>query len=108
MTEEQGKIRVMVVDDHDMVRRGLAAYFNTHPDLILVGEASDGQEALEVCQSQRPNVVLMDLIMPGLGGIEATRRIREQYPDTQVIALSSHQDKDLVKKAIQVVRSAFC
>ena len=107
MTEEQGKIRVIVVDDHDMVRRGLAAYFNTHPDLILVGEASDGQESLEVCQSQRPDVVLMDLIMPGLGGIEATRRIREQYPDTQVIALSSYQDKDLVQKAIQVGAISF-
>ena len=96
------EIRVMVVDDHDMVRRGLAAYFNTHPDLILVGEASDGLEALEVCQSQQPDVVLMDLIMPGMGGIEATRRIREKYPDTQVIALTSYQDKDLVQKAIRV------
>jgi len=96
------EIRVMVVDDHDMVRRGLAAYFKTHPDLILVGEASEGQEALEVCQSQRPDVVLMDLIMPGMGGIEATRRIREKYPDTQVIALTSYQDKDLVQKAIRV------
>jgi NarL family two-component system response regulator LiaR len=96
------EIRVMVVDDHDMVRRGLAAYFKTHPDLILVGEASDGLEALEVCQSQQPDVVLMDLIMPGMGGIEATRRIREKYPDTQVIALTSYQDKDLVQKAIRV------
>jgi NarL family two-component system response regulator LiaR len=96
------EIRVMVVDDHDMVRRGLAAYFNTHPDLILVGEASDGLEALEVCQSQQPDVVLMDLIMPGMGGIEATRRIRELYPETQVIALTSYQDKDLVQKAIRV------
>ena len=102
MVDQQGEIRVLVVDDHDMVRRGLAAYFNTHPDIKLVGEASDGQEALEVCQSQRPDVVLMDLIMPGIGGIEATRRIRELYPDTQVIALSSYQDKDLVQKAIQV------
>ena len=102
MTEEQGKIRVMVVDDHDMVRRGLAAYFKNHTDLILVGEASDGLEALEVCQSQQPDVVLMDLIMPGMGGIEATRRIRELYPETQVIALTSYQDKDLVQKAIRV------
>jgi NarL family two-component system response regulator LiaR len=85
-----------------MVRRGLAAYFKTHPDLILVGEASDGLEALEVCQSQQPDVVLMDLIMPGMGGIEATRRIRELYPETQVIALTSYQDKDLVQKAIRV------
>ena len=102
MADDRGEIRVMVVDDHDMVRRGLAAYFKTHPDLILVGEASDGLEALEVCQSQQPDVILMDLIMPGMGGIEATRRIREQHPDIQVIALTSFQDKDLVQEAIQV------
>ena len=102
MADDRDEIRVMVVDDHDMVRRGLAAYFKTHPDLILVGEASDGLEALEVCQSQHPDVILMDLIMPGMGGIEATRRIREQHPDIQVIALTSFQDKDLVQEAIQV------
>ncbi len=102
MADDRDEIRVMVVDDHDMVRRGLAAYFKTHPDLILVGEASDGLEALEVCQSQQPDVILMDLIMPGMGGIEATRRIREQHPDIQVIALTSFQDKDLVQEAIQV------
>ena len=102
MADDRGEIRVMVVDDHDMVRRGLAAYFKTHPDLILVGEASDGLEALEVCQSQHPDVILMDLIMPGMGGIEATRRIRELHPDIQVIALTSFQDKDLVQEAIQV------
>ncbi len=102
MADDRDEIRVIVVDDHDMVRRGLAAYFKTHPDLILVGEASDGLEALEVCQSQQPDVILMDLIMPGMGGIEATRRIREQHPDIQVIALTSFQDKDLVQEAIQV------
>ena len=102
MADDRDEIRVMVVDDHDMVRRGLAAYFKTHPDLILVGEASDGLEALEVCQTQQPDVILMDLIMPGMGGIEATRRIREQHPDIQVIALTSFQDKDLVQEAIQV------
>jgi NarL family two-component system response regulator LiaR len=102
MADDLGQIRVMVVDDHDMVRRGLAAYFNTHPDLILVGEASDGLEALEICQNQQPDVVLMDLVMPGMGGIEATRRIKAQFPEIQVIALTSYQDKDLVREAIQV------
>ena len=102
MADDRDDLRVIVVDDDDMVRRGLAAYFKTHPDLILVGEASDGLEALEVCQSQHPDVILMDLIMPGMGGIEATRRIRELHPDIQVIALTSFQDKDLVQEAIQV------
>lgn len=101
MAEAQTEIRVVVVDDHDMVRRGLAAYFKTNPDLVLVGEADDGLEALEVCDDVRPDVVLMDLIMPRMGGIEATRQIRELYPDTQVIALTSFQDKNLVQEAIQ-------
>jgi NarL family two-component system response regulator LiaR len=94
-------IRVLVVDDHEMVRRGLAAYLNTHPDILLVGEAGDGLEALELCQQLQPDVVLMDLMMPAMGGIEATRRIRAAYPHTQVIALTSFQEKKLVEEAIQ-------
>jgi NarL family two-component system response regulator LiaR len=101
MAEAHTEIRVVVVDDHDMVRRGLAAYFKTNPDIVLVGEADDGLEALEVCERVQPDVVLMDLIMPRMGGIEATRQIRELYPDTQVIALTSFQDKNLVQEAIQ-------
>jgi NarL family two-component system response regulator LiaR len=101
MAEAHTQIRVVVVDDHDMVRRGLAAYFKTNPDIVLVGEADDGLEALEVCERVQPDVVLMDLIMPRMGGIEATRQIRELYPDTQVIALTSFQDKNLVQEAIQ-------
>ena len=100
MTDHQ-EIRVIVVDDHDMVRRGLAAYLKTHPDISLVGEAGDGQEALELCKQVNPDVVLMDLMMPGMGGIEATRRIRGQYPHIQVIALTSFQEKQLVEGAFQ-------
>ncbi len=98
---EKNVIRIVVVDDHDMVRRGLAAYFKTFPDLSLVGEAGDGLEALELCQQFEPDVVLMDLIMPNMDGIEATRRIKAKYPSTQVIALTSFQDKSLVQEAIQ-------
>lgn len=101
MMTEQGEIRVVVVDDHDMVRRGLTTYFRTHPDLSLVGEAGDGLEALQVCEQVQPDVVLMDLIMPRMDGIEATRRIRELYPSTQVIALTSFQDNELVQQAVQ-------
>ncbi|UCD98560.1 MAG: response regulator transcription factor [Chloroflexota bacterium] len=94
-------IRVVVVDDHDMVRRGLAAYFRTFPDISLIGEAGDGTEAIELCKELHPDVVLMDLIMPNMGGTEATRLIREENPATQVIALTSFQDKDLVQEAFQ-------
>jgi NarL family two-component system response regulator LiaR len=99
--DSQTEIRVIVADDHDMVRRGLAAYLNTHPDITLVGEAGDGQEALALCQQLQPDVVLMDLMMPTMGGIEATRKIRAQFPQIQVIALTSFREKQLVESAIQ-------
>jgi len=98
---DQSVIRVIVVDDHDMVRRGLAAYLMTYPDIILVGEAGDGLEALELCRQLLPDVVLMDLMMPGMDGIEATRQIRTKYPQIQVIALTSFHEKQLVESAIQ-------
>lgn len=94
-------IRVMIVDDHGMVRRGLAAYLKNEDDLELVGEARDGQEALKVCEKVRPDVVLMDLIMPELGGVAATHLIRKRWPDVQVIALTSFKDKDLVRNALE-------
>ena len=100
MSEEE-PIKVIVVDDHDMVRRGLAAYFNTYPDITLIGEASDGQEAVELCETLQPDVVLMDLIMPRMGGVEATRQICEHNPEIQIIALTSFQDKNMVQEAIQ-------
>lgn len=98
---DQESIKVIVVDDHDMVRRGLAAYFKTYPDISLVGEAGDGQEAVALCLELQPDVVLMDLIMPGMGGVEATRRICEENPGIHIIALTSYQDKSLVQEAIR-------
>ena len=98
---DQVQIRIVVVDDHDMVRRGLAAYLKVQPDLSLIGEAGDGMQAVELCLQLQPDVVLMDLIMPGMGGIEATRLIREQNPATQVIALTSFQEKSMVQEAIR-------
>jgi len=94
-------IRVMIVDDHNMVRRGLATILKVKADLELVGEASNGQEALELCAQAQPDVVLMDLIMPEMGGAEATRLIREKCPHIQVIALTSFQEKELVREALQ-------
>jgi NarL family two-component system response regulator LiaR len=91
----------MIVDDHDMVRKGLAAFLKAKADLELVGEASDGEEALCVCEHVRPNVILMDLMMPGMDGATATRAIRERWPQVQVIALTSFQEKELVQKALR-------
>ncbi len=94
-------IRVMIVDDHDMVRRGLATFLRVKTDLELVGEASNGQEALQVCEQARPDVILMDLLMPEMDGPTATRAIRERCPQVQVIALTSFQEKELVQEALQ-------
>jgi NarL family two-component system response regulator LiaR len=94
-------IRVMIVDDHGMVRRGLGTILKVRADLELVGEASSGAEALSLCQESQPDVILMDLVMPEMGGAEATRLIREQCPDVQVIALTSFQEKELVREALQ-------
>ncbi|HET6443626.1 MAG TPA: response regulator transcription factor [candidate division Zixibacteria bacterium] len=100
MTEDT-TIRVMLVDDHDMVRRGLATFLMAKSDLVLVGEAADGIEALEVCAKVKPDVILMDLVMPGKDGAEATRYIRSQWPEVQVIALTSFQEKNLIKDALE-------
>jgi NarL family two-component system response regulator LiaR len=94
-------IRVMIVDDHSMVRRGLATILRVKPDLELVAEASNGKEALQRCEEVQPDVILMDLLMPEMGGAEATKLIREQWPDVQVIALTSFQERELVREALQ-------
>ena len=94
-------IRVMIVDDHSMVRRGLATILKVRPDLDLVAEASNGQEALQLCHEFQPDVVLMDLVMPEMSGAEATQLILDQCPGTQVIALTSFQEKELVREALQ-------
>jgi NarL family two-component system response regulator LiaR len=94
-------IRVLIVDDHGMVRRGLATILKVNADLELVGEASNGQEALELCMEVQPDVVLMDLMMPQMGGAEATRLIRQNCPEMQIIALTSFQESELVRDALQ-------
>ncbi|MFC2030499.1 response regulator [Chloroflexota bacterium] len=94
-------IRVMIVDDHGMVRRGLATILKVNADLEQVGEAGNGREATELCPKVQPDVVLMDLVMPEMGGVEATRLIRARCPEIQVIALTSYQETELVREALQ-------
>jgi NarL family two-component system response regulator LiaR len=95
------KIRVMIVDDHNVVRSGLGAFLSVMPDLELVGEAENGDEAVLRCGHLRPDVILMDLMMPVLDGVAATQRIREKFPATQVIALTSFQEDALVQSALK-------
>ena len=91
----------MLVDDHVVVRNGLADFLLAFDDLELAGEASSGEEAVLMCGQYEPDVVLMDLVMEGMDGAEATRAIREASPDIQVIALTSYKEEDLVQQAIQ-------
>ncbi len=98
---EQAKIKVMLVDDHAVVRSGLGAFLLASDDLELVGEAGSGEEAVRRCRSLVPDVVLMDLIMPGMDGAEATKIIRQTCPEVQVIVLTSFKEEDLVQRALQ-------
>jgi NarL family two-component system response regulator LiaR len=98
---EQTPIRVMLVDDHAVVRSGLAAFLLAYDDLELVAEASDGAEAVRLCERSRPDVILMDLIMPRMDGATATRTIRERYPEVQVLILTSFKEDNLVQDALK-------
>ena len=94
-------IRVMVVDDHAMVRRGLASFLKVTGDLKLVGEAENGAAAIQLCDEIMPDVVLMDMVMPGMDGASATRAICQKHPQVRVIVLTSFIEGDLVKNALE-------
>lgn len=95
------RIRVLFVDDHLMVRRGLAAMLSVYDDLELVGETGNAEEAIHLCAELRPDVVLMDLLLPDMDGASATEIIRRQSPAIQVIALTSFEDDELLRRVIQ-------
>ena len=94
-------IRVLIADDHGMIRHGLKTYLKNQTDVEVVGEARHGLEAVRMCEQVQPDVVLMDLVMPEMDGITATRIVRERWPHVQVIALTSFQEQDLVQKALR-------
>jgi two-component system, NarL family, response regulator LiaR len=94
-------IRVMLVDDHTMVRRGLSTFLKAFDDLELAGEAESGEAAIRLCAKVLPDVILMDMVMPDMDGAAATRAIRQQFPQVQVIALTSFKEGDLVKNALE-------
>jgi NarL family two-component system response regulator LiaR len=94
-------IRVLLVDDHAVVRSGLAGFLLAYEDMELAGEASSGEAAVAMCEDLKPDVVLMDLVMAGMDGAEATASIRKRCPEIQVIALTSFKDEELVQRALQ-------
>jgi len=99
--DQANTIRVLLVDDHAVVRSGLGAFLMAFDDLELIAEAGSGDEAVAMCNRFHPHVVLMDLKMPGMSGAEATRRIREHWPEIQVVALTSFKEKELVEGAME-------
>jgi NarL family two-component system response regulator YdfI len=94
-------IRVLIADDHMVVREGLRAILEAAPDLLPVGEACDGAEAVRLVQECAPDVVLMDLRMPGVDGIEAIRRIKARHPDVQVVILTTYDDDDYIVRGLR-------
>lgn len=94
-------MKVMIVDDHTVVRKGLVFYLNTIEDMEIVGEANDGEEALQKLKTVQPDLILMDLFMPKLNGMEATNQIKALYPHVKILVLSSFSDKDHVIPALQ-------
>jgi DNA-binding NarL/FixJ family response regulator len=94
-------IRIVIVDDHAMVRRGMRDFLALHDDLEVVGEAADGLAALDVVAATRPDVVIMDLLMPALDGIEATRRLKATQPEVEIVALTSFIEEERIVSAIE-------
>ena len=101
MTSGQPRIRVLVVEDHPMTRAGLELFLRAYPDIDLIGQVSSGEEALQFCEEDVPDVVLMDIKLPGIDGVEATALLRKRHPRVQIIALSSYQDRDLIERVVQ-------
>lgn len=107
MSMQETTIRVMIVDDQPVVRSGLAAFLQSYDDLQMVAEAGDGARAVRLCSRYQPHVVLMDIVMPIMDGIEATRQIRKHYPGIQVLALTSFKDDDLIQRVLRAGAIGF-
>ncbi|HAV65335.1 MAG TPA: DNA-binding response regulator [Verrucomicrobiales bacterium] len=101
------RIRILIVDDHSLMRVGLVNLLNLEADLTVVAEASTGQQAIELYEKHHPDVVIMDLRMPGLSGDETITRLAERYPDVKVLALSSYDLQEQIFRAVQAGARAF-
>ena len=107
MAPRSTPIRILLVDDHAMVRRGMRDFLALHDDLEVVGEAADGAAAIEQASALQPDVVVMDLLMPGVDGIEATAQIKARHPDTEIVAITSFVEEARIVAALEAGASGF-
>src|SRR5918999_1348464 len=106
--ERGGKpARLVLADDHDLVREGIRAVLEGEPDMVVVGEAQNGRIALEVCLKERPDLVLMDVRMPEMDGLAATRAIKERLPETSVVMVTMHESPDYLLEAIKAGAAGY-
>ena len=105
--EAPAKIRVLLVDDHAVVRRGLKGFFELLDDIVIVGEAEDGAQAVQLVEEHQPDVVLMDLLMPVMDGIAATAEIKQRFPDVEVVALTSFIEEERVTAALEAGATGY-
>lgn len=101
------KIRVLIADDHAVLRDGIRALLTLAEDIEVVGEAADGAEAIAACRTLRPDLVLMDIAMPGLGGLEATLQIRKELPDVKVLVLTQYDDREYIRRFLKLGVSGY-
>jgi two-component system response regulator NreC len=101
------RIRILLVDDHDVVRSGVRMLLENEADLVILGEAGSGQQALELVEKLNPDVVIMDITLPDMSGIEVTQRIKQSYPKIAVVALTIHEDQQYFFEMLQVGASAY-
>ena len=107
MGQESYPLKVLIADDHPLFRKGFAAILSSEQDLEVVGEAHDGQEAVRLCHKLCPDLVLMDLSMPKMDGVDATREVKERHPKTVVLVVTAHESEDLILKAIRAGAAGF-
>lgn len=104
---EQAPIKVLIVDDHPILRHGIKTMLFTFDDIVVVGEAGSGTEALARCQETNADVILMDVVMPGMTGVETTRAVLKRYPQVKIIILTSFPNQDLVQEALEAGAVGF-
>src|SRR5262249_25504269 len=107
MSNPNTLIRILTVDDHPVLRKGIAALVNSEPDMKLIAEASNGQEAVEMFRSHRPDITIMDLQMPELNGTEAILEIQKEFPDARIVVLTTYNGDSQVLKALKAGARAY-